>query len=265
MRTGKLQGIATAARTARLQLFFSGLVLAFSPLHASDDLLLDDVEGAIQLLGDGFVIEAISAPDLTSPADWVGRGAGEYYFRYVSGNDHGKHEQVELHRPDPENPNLAWSRHIGDTIIEETTVIDGQGIRIHTETDIEHGYRVEIHPGISIPAGSKQGDTWTSDNTLTVFDLDAPDKIAYTGSMIAQRRYVGAYRVKVPAGLFDTILLEEDYKVRIGPLKGEDIRYVFYAKGVGVVAEVEGIRASALIVFRTKQKSAKVLERYPLQ
>jgi|TARA_R110002073_G_scaffold25832_2_gene85163 hypothetical protein len=67
----------------------------------------------------------------------------------------------------------------------------------------------------------------------------------------------------VPAGLFDTVLLEEDYKIRIGPLKRDDVRYVFYAKGVGVVAEVEGIRASALIVFRMKEKSAKVLERYP--
>jgi hypothetical protein len=258
MHTDKRQRISAAGLTA-------GLMLSFSPLHASDDLSIGDVEGAFQLLGDDFLIEAIPAPDLIRPADWVGRGAGEYHFRYVSGDDHGKHEQVELHRPDPENPHLAWSRHIGDTIIEETTVIDGQGIRIHTETDIEHGYRVELHPGISIPAGSKKGDLWTADNTLTVFDLDQPGKIAYTGSMIAQRRYVGAYRVKVPAGLFDTILLEEDYKVRIGPLKGEDIRYVFYAKGVGVVAEVEGIRASALIVFRMKKKSAKVLERYPLQ
>jgi hypothetical protein len=263
MDVSKLSIIDSAARAGGLSVILLGLILAFSPLHASDALLPNDVKDAIQLLGEDFLVESISAPDLVRPAEWVGRSEGEYYFRYVSGDDHGKHEQVELHRPDPDNPHLAWSRHIGETIIEEITVVDGQGISIHTETDIEHGYRVEIHPGLSIPVGSAKGDVWKADNTLTVFDLGEPNKVAYTGSMTSLQRYVGAYRVKVPAGLFDTVLLEEDYKIRIGPLKGDDVRYVFYAKGVGVVAEVEGIRASALIVFRMKEKSAKVLERYP--
>lgn len=221
------------------------------------------VHDALSVFGDDFLVKEIDAIEISSPASWVGRAEGEYYFRYVSGDDHGKTEQVELHRPHPDQPALAWSRHIGDALIEEIEVTDGQGIRIHTETDMVHGYRVELHPGISIPNGITLGDSWSAQNTLQVYELDKPNEIAYTGSMNAERLYVGAYRIRVPAGEFDTVLLSEHYTLKIGPLKMDDSRYVFYAKGVGVVAEIEGIRASAVIVFRMKENSAKVLYRYP--
>lgn len=214
-------------------------------------------------LGEGVVIQEIDAPVLNSPAQWVGRSEGEYLFRFVTGDDHGKTEQMEIHKPDPHKPNVAWSRHIGDTMIEDIAVVDGQGVSIHTETDAEHGFRIEIHPGINIPTGAKKGDSWQEESALTIYDLDAPDKIAHRGTMSTVRRYLGAYKVRLPAGDFDAILLEEDYRIHVGPLKGTDTRYVFYSKGLGVVAEVEGIRASAVIVFHMKSDSAKVLVSYP--
>ena len=71
------------------------------------------------------------------------------------------------------------------------------------------------------------------------------------------------WRVRTPAGEFDTILIREDFKMKIGPLKAEDDRLLFFARGVGLVAEVEGVRASAVLVIRIKEHSAKVLVEYP--
>lgn len=241
------------------------LLLPALPLLAQADTLFDDddVASHVALLGDGVVLRAIEAPVIESPRDWVGRPNGEYRFRFVAGDDKGEVEQLERHVGDPQRPGLAWTRHIGESLIEGVEVVDGQAIRLHTETDLEHGYRVEIHPGVTLPSGAAAGDRWQNHSELTVYALDQPDTVAHRGSLQADHRYVGAYRIRVPAGEFDAVLLEEDYRLEVGPLKVEDRRYVFHARGVGVVAEVEGLRASALIVFRMQSDNAKVLTHYP--
>jgi len=240
-------------------------VFALLPVMTFASTLFPDEKVAehVALLGDGVVISAIEPPVIDSPENWVGRPEGEYHYRFVAGDDHGKTEQLEQHTPDPTRPRLAWTRHIGESLIEGVDVMDGQGIRLHTETDLEHGFRVEIRPGITLPPGTRVGDAWGNENTLTVYELPNTDEIAHTGTLDARRRYLGAYRVRVPAGEFDAVLIEEDYTLQVGPLSADDRRYVFYARGVGVVAEVEGLRASALIVFRMSQDSAKVLTHYP--
>ena len=42
-----------------------------------------------------------------------------------------------------------------------------------------------------------------------------------------------------------------------------DDRLLLLAKGIGLVAEVEGIKASALFVYHTHESSAKMLADYP--
>ena len=43
----------------------------------------------------------------------------------------------------------------------------------------------------------------------------------------------------------------------------KDVQYSFYAKGVGKVAEVEGLKVSALLVYNGHEKTAKVLAKKP--
>ena len=69
--------------------------------------------------------------------------------------------------------------------------------------------------------------------------------------------------MRTPAGEFDTIVLREDFKLRIGPLKAEDDRLLFFARGVGLIAEEEALRASAILIIRMKEDSAKILVEYP--
>ena len=39
--------------------------------------------------------------------------------------------------------------------------------------------------------------------------------------------------------------------------------YTFFAKGVGKVAEIESLNVSALLIYHSNQKIAKVLAEYP--
>ena len=81
--------------------------------------------------------------------------------------------------------------------------------------------------------------------------------------MKATATYVGAYEVTVPAGTFEAILLRIDAKIHVGPAKVEDTQYLFYAKGVGKVAEVEAQRIAAVLIYHSHSKTAKVLTSYP--
>ena len=147
-------------------------------------------------------------------------------------------------------------------LVETYKSSDERDVLIVEEVDHEHGFRVVIEPGVHLPAGIEPGDTWEIDADLTVYDTD-DGSLDYHGKLHALHSYEGAFRVRTPAGEFDTVLIREDFKFKIGPLKAEDDRLLFFARGVGLVAEVEGLRASAILIIRMKEHSAKVLVEYP--
>lgn len=213
------------------------------------------------LFGSDFLVREIPAPVLESPAAWVNRDDGAYHYLYTAGDDQGKKEQLERHRYDDPATARSWKRQIGASYVEWFEIEDAQGVRFLGETDLRHGFQVKITPGITIPAGTKAGETWQTDNALEAERMTEPGKIAYQGRLHARCRYVGAYRVKVPAGEFDTVLIEQRLTFNIGRLNANDTRLLFYAQGLGVIAEVESLRASALVVIHVTEKSAKVLTR----
>jgi hypothetical protein len=250
----------TGVPLLRLPLCFLGVALV-STLQAANPA--DALHEQIALLGPDFIVQAIPAPVLDRPADWVNRGDGDYHYRYTTGDDHGRKEQVETHRYDEARPERAWTRQIGDSYVEAFELHDEHGIRLYGETDRQHGFQVQLSPGVTIRPGVKPGDTWRTESTLTAHRLSEPGRDAFNGRLAATCRYVGAWRVKVPAGEFDAVLIEQTFDIAVGPLKATDVRHLFYARGAGVVAEVEALRASALVVVRLREKSAKVLTKVP--
>jgi len=218
----------------------------------------DRLHEQIDLLGRDFIVHEIPAPVLERPAEWINRRDGDYHYLYTAGDDHGRKEQVETHHDLPAQPGV-WQRMIGESLVEWFEVQNGAGIRFFGETDRHHGFEVRLAPGVTIPPGIAPGAVWGSESAITAARLDSPGRTAYEGRLQTTNRYVGAYRVKVPAGEFEAVLIEQQLSFVIGALQADDVRHLFYARGAGVVAEVEGLRASALIVIRVKEKSAKVL------
>jgi hypothetical protein len=121
---------------------------------------------------------------------------------------------------------------------------------------------MEIKPGVHWPANTSVGDQWVVDAELAVYEVPSND-FYKNGKLVSTMTYEGAYRIHTPAGDFDTVLIREDFLLHIGPLKADDDRFMFFAREVGLVAEIEGIRASAMIVVHIKQDSAKLLQSYP--
>jgi hypothetical protein len=221
-----------------------------------------ELEKQLAFFGDGFIIERLEAPTIENPHDWINRRAGKYVYRFVEGSDGGEETHTEEHIPDPDTPETAWKRRVGDDLVETYTSTDEMDVLIVEEIDHDYGYRIVIDPGVHVPSGIEPGATWEVEADLSVYDTD-DGSFAHEGKLEALHSYEGAFRVRTPAGEFDTILIREDFKLHVGPLDAEDDRLLFFARGVGLVAEVEGIRASAILIIRIKEHSAKVLIEYP--
>ncbi|MFP8876418.1 MAG: hypothetical protein VCB99_05805, partial [Myxococcota bacterium] len=88
-------------------------------------------------------------------------------------------------------------------------------------------------------------------------------KVEYQGQLDYTITYVGAYRVETPAGSFDARLLVHEYEMKIGPAKAHYRSYGFYVDDVGMVAEVSKEKVTALLLYRRRDRAARVLEEMP--
>jgi hypothetical protein len=221
--------------------------------------LSDEMLKELSILGDGVVGKALPSPTVTDAAPYLNLGDGAWEFQIVSGDDAGK-TQKETYQKQSED---RWVRHIGGEYLEYLDLSSADGLAKVAETALSFGYRSTFAPGIHQARQFEPGESVDIDSKLTVSKEDEPDKVKYTGSMKATATYVGAYEVTVPAGTFESILLRIDAKIHVGPAKVEDTQYLFYAKGVGKVAEVEAQRIAAVLIYHSHSKTAKVLTSYP--
>jgi hypothetical protein len=111
--------------------------------------------------------------------------------------------------------------------------------------------------------GLSAGDEKKLRMRVRVCDLQKPDNLAHEGWLDVVYRYVGAYRLKVPAGTYDTVLIKSTLNGEIGPATVDDTQYRFFARGTGMVATVEQRDVSAFLVYRPHTEVAKVLVTKP--
>jgi len=107
--------------------------------------------------------------------------------------------------------------------------------------------------------GMKPGESRTSKSNVKVYDLAHPDKLSHQGYLEVKFTYVGAYRVTVPDGTYEAVLLSWQYNGKIGPAKVDDLQYRLLAADVGTVAMVERKNVSAMMVYSDHSKTASVL------
>jgi len=227
--------------------------------------LTDALKKALAPLG-GVVGKAVPAQVIHDPAKTVSVREGTFEYQFVEGDKYAGKTHNEVYSKLPaKNGNPLWSHNMGETLVEHIELKPDGSVLINTEIDKEYGYGVHFDPGLTMAQKVSPGDSWKVESKLTVFHEKTPNKVAYHGTMNATRTYVGAYELKTPAGRFDACLLMDDYELKVGPAKVKDQRYSFFAPGVGKVAEVEGMRVSAVLIINIHQATAKVLAKYPKQ
>jgi hypothetical protein len=244
------------------------LLISAGPAWPADGKVIpltDELKKALAPLGEGVVGKAIPSPVIHDPAKTIGMREGTFEFQFTKGaKDAGKNHNEVYSKLPSKDGNPLWSRNIGGEFIEEVEIKPDGSVHINDEIAVKYGYRCHFDPGLSVAQKVAPGESWELESKLSIYHVKKnQNKVAYRGKMSATRTYVGAYEVTTPAGKFDAYLLAEDYEIKVSPTKVKDKRYTFFAPGVGKVAEVEGLRVSAILIINIHQATAKVLTKYP--
>ena len=228
---------------------------ALYPLSSRD-------KSQLAVLGEGVLGAPISAPVITEPSKYYRPTRGTWQYRITAGDKSGQLYPETLTQI-PKNPQGAtWKRSRPQ--YDDLISITGDSIHLSNEVDHDHGLLVEFQPrGFLLTSAIKPGDSRSMKGTANAFKLSDPTTEYKSFTLEETYTYVGAYKVKTPAGLFDAVLFRNDFKISSGSVSVEDSRYSFFAEGIGKVAGIEQAHATVLFFFHFNEKVPKVLVDYP--
>jgi hypothetical protein len=223
-----------------------------------------DVAKDLELFGEGVVGKPVPAPKLEDLNDYYLKTlGGTWNYKIVSGKDEGKIREEVIEPIAKKGGNPAWRQDIGGQFAQYMQLLSDGSFGKYGEDDLSVGYGAHFHPGVVLPPGGEPGQSYTYTSKVLAYKLGDVNDISYTGEMKTTGTYVGAYQVTTPAGTWPAVLIRAEFDVEIGPAKVKDTTYSFFVKDVGKVAEIEGLRVSALFVYHSDDKTAKVLAELP--
>lgn len=218
----------------------------------------------LELLGEGVIGKAIPAPNIEDPTAYYmgGPGGGEWIYKVLKGEEgHLRSEKITPIKD--ESGKTTWKEEIGDQFIQYIQLNADGALGKYREDDLELSYSSAFDPGVYVTRNFEVGTSLKFSSKISASKLSHPDKVSFSGKMDTTMTYVGAYEVKTPAGTYPAILMRSEFDIKIGPAKVVDVQYSFYSKGVGRIAEVESLKVSALLIYHSNEKTAKILVEKP--
>jgi hypothetical protein len=223
-----------------------------------------EVRARLEPLGPDVVGEALAAAPIDDPARLRHLEPGTWRYRILAGANRGHEQIVHVERVASSDPGTAWRVVDDDGEIQQLRVTTDHEVVKLSQTDLQSDRTVVYRPGLVLEPGMQVGESKTVKRALVTHKMQRPEDVEFEGELEYTTRYVGMYRVTVPAGRFDARLLEHRYSMKIGPAKARYHSYGFYADGVGNVAEASEESVSALLVYRRSSSGARVLLPVPV-
>ncbi|HWA45214.1 MAG TPA: hypothetical protein VHA10_18480 [Hypericibacter adhaerens] len=214
-----------------------------------------------KLLGKGVVGDPVPAPPLQMPTSYAPREGTvlTYLLRDAKGKSWSEAHRIASTTDSRFSPGFTYS--IEKVKTEFMQAADG-GLVIAAEEDLKEKVLTRFTPGQPlIVGGLKAGESRQVKVDVKVADLSDPTDITHTGSLDITYSYVGAYKVTVPAGSYEAALIRWDYQGKVGPASIKDTYYRLIAPGAGLIAMIEDVSISAMLVYNDDTKLAKQLER----
>ena len=201
---------------------------------------------------------------ITDVQEYLNLGPGTWKYKILSGGKAGGEVRHEQYAEMPaEGTTKVWKRTVGEEFVEYIHIQSDHDFGKHLEDDLDVGYSSRFLPGVVWLHKTQAGQTRTIESKIEAFKTGNPKKISFHGKMTSKVSYVGVYEVKTPAGTWPAILVRAEFDIHVGPAKVSDTAYMFFAKGVGKIAEIEATRVSAVLVYHSNTKVVKILTEYP--
>ena len=218
-----------------------------------------------QHLGQGVVGQAVDAQAINDPARFYPLRAATLFFRVTNGNAKGQTEEHVIEELKRNPPGSSWSESWGHGASLSLFRADDGSIQLLT-ADEPGGIKYQYSPPQPfVLAGMRPGQSRQSTASVGIFGAANPSQIMHSGSLDLTLTYVGAYRVTVPAGVYDAILLKAETTGMIDSTKVDDVQYRLLAAGVGPIAEVGAQALAARMDPNDDARTARVLLAAPQQ
>jgi hypothetical protein len=210
--------------------------------------------------------EPVAAP-VVDPGRLALLRPGRWTYRVLTGPREGKTEVEHLASAARGRPGTDWTRTVGDEYVLEITGTPDGSLVMPRELVKGHGALVHFEPPlVYVLGGLRPGERRTAESRMTVYSAENPSFRRYSGRINSTTTYVGAYRVRTPAGAFEAALIRTDYTIEVfGFVSVHDVLHTMYAPGVGKVLEAERRRVTALRMPVSSLDTAKVLIAYAIE
>ncbi len=211
-------------------------------------------------LGEGVLGEAVPAPEITAPGRYLDMNLHSRHYRLRNEDGEESDQPFTLTPIDPEHGNSTWRYQEGDVengYIEQQP--DGSFVLTGVE-DVATGAVTRYEPAEPfLLKGMRPGEVRRLRMAVRVYDRSDPSVIAHEGALQVVYRYLGAYRLTLPAGTFDAVVMKSSFNGNVGPARLEDTQYRFFASGAGLVASIERRDVSAFLLYNAHMKETKLL------
>ena len=238
------------------------LLLAPDAVRAAAGLSADEQALLTELLGRDALGEPVAGSPLT--ASYAPLRDGTWTYQIVGGEDQGRSEQHVVTGLQGDPSGADWRYAVGNTSVQLIKQTDDGSLVFVAQEDLDQeviSRYAPPEPGLLV--GMAPGDSKTFSIGVKVSDLSSPQDVSHEGKLNLTYSYIGAYRVNTPAGSYDAALIKWAYSGKVGPAKVEDTQYRFFADNVGMVASVDKLNVSAMLVYKKHTKFGKLLAQAP--
>src|SRR5262249_40217078 len=211
-------------------------------------------------LGPGVVGAAVPSEPITSATAYFPLRDALMIFQVTSGKNAGTTQGLGLRKARRPSGAEAWRVHIAPSLAGFINLTASGDLMMSAVADSDEGVvAVTTPPNPFVLSGMQPGESRSFSQTIAVNYLDDPTRRDWGGHLDATYTYVGTYRVSVPAGAFDAILIRFAYQGKVGPADVTYTAWYFFARDVGLVAMVNLEDVSAFWIYHVDTTTGKVL------
>ena len=215
-------------------------------------------------LGANVVGAALPSERITDASAYFPLNEKTFVFHVTSGSNSGKMQNLVLKKARRPGGATAWRFNFAPSLAGFISPNAGGDLMMPAVSDVDEGVFVVTTPANPfVVTGMKPGASLSFPQKVSVNYLDDPTKRDWGGKLNATYTYVGTYKVTVPAGTFDAILIRFAYRGKVGPADVVYTAWYFFARDVGLVAMVNLEDVSAFWIYHNDTTIGKVLAGNP--
>jgi hypothetical protein len=219
-----------------------------------------DQELIIKHLGAKIVGDAVRSEPIEDPAALFPFSDKRGTYQFTSGKNSGKRQTEALTKIPRPGGKFVWRLDLAPSLVaflRETP--EGDVVMPAVADTGEDALVVTNPPNPFLSKGMEPGETRSYSQRVSVRYFDDLSNERYGGTLKTEYTYLGTFRVTVPAGRFDAILLRAKIDGKIGPAHIHATSYSFFAPGTGLIAMILQQKITAFWVYNVDGVGGKVL------